>query len=155
MSTYAHPQDLTNYLADTNVTAPVDAGAADRLLQRAEYEVDTLLAGFGVPNSSTGLKYNPTVDLQDWQQSALARAVCAQAEYHLVMGDEFFVQGQYDQWQGPDFGASGKLPYFGPKVSMELAGTGIARSAGVSSVSTSWYASEASRRGWIGKVRAN
>lgn len=153
MTTYATYADLEAYLEDSDVTVPDEAG--ERLIARCEYEVDTLLAGFGVPNDSTGLKYDPTTDLEDWQSAALNRAVCAQAEYHLVMGDDFFVQGQYDSWQGPDFAAKGKLPYFGPKVALELAGTGIARTAGLSSIQTSFLGTEAARRGWLTNIRAN
>lgn len=154
MATYASSTDLTAYLQDSDVTAP-DPTPAERLLMRCELEVDTLLAGYGQPNDSTGLKYNPATDLQTWQAAKLNRAVCAQAEYHLVMGDDFFIQGQYDSWQGPDFAAKGKMPYFGPKVALELAGTGIARSAGLSSIETSFLGTEAARRGWLTNVRAN
>jgi hypothetical protein len=152
VATYATYVDFTSYLQDSGLTLPNQA-TSERLLQRCELEVDTLLAGFGVPNDSTGLKYDPATDLQAWQAAALSRAVCAQAEYHLVMGDEFFVQGQYDSWQGPDFAAKGELPYFGPKVSLELANTGIARAPGVTSVSTSYLGT--ARRGWLTNIRAN
>jgi hypothetical protein len=155
MATYAQLADLTAYLEDSDVSAPTDIFAGARLIERAEFEVDTLLVGFGQPSDETGLKYNPATDLQPWQAAALARAVCAQAEYRLIMGDEFFAQGQYDSWQGPDFAAKGKLPYFGPKVAYELNGTGIARTAGVSSISTSYLGTEASRRGWLSRIRAN
>lgn len=155
MTTYAQAQDLTDYLADSDISPPTTGGGIDRLIMRCEFEVDTLLVGFGQPNDATGLKYNPSTDLQVWQAAALTRAVCAQAEYHRIMGEEFFAQGQYDEWTGPDFAAKGKMPYFSPKVAYELAGTGIARTAGVSSISTSYLGTEASRRGWLSRIRAN
>jgi hypothetical protein len=154
VATYATYVDFTTYLQDSALTLPNQA-TSERLLQRCELEVDTLLAGYGAPYDSTGLKYNPPTDLTTTQAAALSRAVCAQAGYHLVMGDEFFSQGQYDSWQGPDFAAKGKLPYFGPRVALELSGQGIARTPGVSSVSTSWYNSLAARLGGLGHVRAN
>lgn len=154
MSTYSSYADLQAYLLDSSATVP-DAPTSERLLQRCERDIDSLLIGFGVPNDSTGLKYTPSTDLQTWQAVALSRAVCAQAEYLLTQGPGFFVEGQYDSWQGPDFAAKGKLPYFGPKVALELAGTGIARTPGLSSINTSFLGSSASRRGWLTNLRAN
>lgn len=132
-----------------------DADALARLMRRCELDVDTLLAGFGAPNDTSGLKYDPAADLQDWQSDALTRACCAQVEYRFAQGETFFVEGQYDSWQGPDFAAKGKLPYFGPKVSVELSRTGIARVPGVTSVSTSYLSSPVSRWGWLTNIRAN
>lgn len=146
---YAQQADVESYIEGW-VTDNADALA--RLIQRCERDVDTLLLGFGVPNS-TGLKYAPATDLQDWQAAALARAVCAQVEYRFNSGESFMASGQYDSWQGPDFAAKGKLPYFGPKVAMELAGTGIARTSGLSSIATSSLG--ANRSGWLTNIRAN
>lgn len=151
---YATVQDFANYMADDLTAVPADA-VAERLLRRAELEVDTLLAGFGAPYDDTGLKYAPSTDLTAPQFAALTRAVCAQAKYHLIMGDEFFDSWQYDSWQGPDFAAKGKLGYFSPRVALELAGQGIARSPGISSVVTSYLGSSQARLGLLTHLRAN
>ncbi len=153
MTTYAQSDDLTAYLLDSGVSPPADSLAVDRLISRCEIDVDSLLIGFGVPNDSTGLKYDPSTDLIAFQAAALSRAVCAQAEYVLTQGPGFFVEGQYDSWQGPDFGAKGQLPYFGPRVALELAGTGLARTPGLSSIQTSSLATSA--RNGLTHIRAN
>lgn len=148
---YAQQADVEAYIEGW-VTD--DANALARLIRRCELDVDTLLAGFGVPYDDSGLKYHPATDLQQWQTDALTRAVCAQVEYRFNQGEAFFTQDQYDSWQGPDFAAKGRLGYFGPKVSVELGRTGIARAAGVTSVSTSFLGARTNRVG-LDNVRAN
>lgn len=153
MPTYALQTDLEAYLEDSPLTMPA-GGVADRLLGRAERDVDTLLVGYGALNATTGLKYDPAVDLEAWQVLALNRATCAQAEYRLRMGEDFFIVAQYDRQQGPDFTIEGELPYIGPQVERELQATGLIRAYGVKSVSTS-AVDPYSRYGLLGHVRAN
>ncbi len=45
---------------------------------------------------------------------ALTRATCAQAEYRVAMGPEFFIEDQYGFVAGPDFSRRGELAYIGP-----------------------------------------
>lgn len=102
--------------------------ALDRLLERAERDVDRMLGAWW-PDETTGLKIT-VADLQTWQAAALSRAVCAQAEYRFKMGEDYFVRGQHQEVIGPDFQAKGKLPRFSPKAMEELQGAGLVRLQG-------------------------
>lgn len=129
---YAQQADVEAYIEGW-VTD--DANALARLIRRCELDVDTLLLSFGAPYSTSGLKYSLS-DLTMTQAAGLTRAVCAQVEYRFTKGEAFFIEGQWEKWAGPDFSASGKLPYIGPKVTMELSRLGIARSGGWVSIPT-------------------
>jgi hypothetical protein len=131
MATYASQADLEAYIEGWTTDDP---DAVERLLERAERDVDSVLAS-PVPGGrqATGLRLDPD-GLPGWQAQALARATCAQAEYRFAMGEEFFVRAQHDRVYGPDFRTDGQLPYIGPKVERELAGTGLARTEGVRSL---------------------
>jgi hypothetical protein len=131
MATYATQADLEAYVEGW-VTDDVDA--TERLLERAERDVDSILVS-PVPGGrqTGGLRLDPA-SLPDWQKTALQRATCAQAEYRFTMGEEFFIRAQHDRVQGPEFRTDGRLPYIGPKVERELAGTGLARTEGVGSL---------------------
>jgi hypothetical protein len=133
MPTYATSAELTDYVADTPAAASLPTDL-DALLGRAERDVDSILIT-PVPGGreTTGLRVDPA-SLPDWQAQALSRATCAQAEYRVTMGEEFFVRAQHDRVYGPDFRTDGQLPHIGPKVERELAGTGLVRTEGVRSL---------------------
>lgn len=115
MATYADQADFEAYVEGWTTD---DSGALDRLLQRAERDVDFHL----VPQerqAATLLKYDPTkLSLFDRQQ--LTFAVCAQAEYRNTMGEDFFTEPQYNAVSSPDFSRTGKAPKLGPKAYWEL-----------------------------------
>ncbi len=129
MAVFASPADLPAYASQADLEAYIegwtttDAAALERLLKRAERDVDTLLGAYA-RQSATGLKLDPAA-LTTLQANALSRATCAQAEYRIEMGEEFFVQAQYTYVAGPDFQRRGELPRIGPKVLPELAGHGF------------------------------
>jgi hypothetical protein len=123
MTTYATHTDLEAYIEGGS---GLDAATADRLLERAERDVDYAAGGWPVVDPTAGLKFTPSA-LQDWQAAALNRATCAQAEYRLTMGEDFMVKAQYTRVQGPDFRVFGELPYIGPKTMRELASGGLLR----------------------------
>lgn len=100
-----------------------DVEALERLLERAERDIDTLLGSY-VRDPTTNLKLTPAT-LPTYQAAALSRATCAQAEYRFAMGEQFFVQSQYSFVSGPDFQRRGELPRVGPKVLGELADCGL------------------------------
>lgn len=125
MATYATQADFEAYVEGWTTE---DAAALERLLQRAERDVDRLLSGVRGTGVG-GLKLIPA-DLETWQAEALARAVCAQGEYAITMGDEFLVRDQYDEAQGPQFRQKGKLSRIGPKVWIELDGVGLLAGSG-------------------------
>lgn len=122
MATYATQAELEAY-ADIVFDVPADAEA---VLERAERDVDAIVGPWLV--ESNGLKFGAPAaanekGLEAWQVAALSRATCAQAQYRLAKGEPFFVEGQYESVRGPDFSVTGKLPYIGPKVWRELAGS--------------------------------
>jgi len=131
MPTYATAADVSAFIEGLVID---DDAAFDRLIERAERDVDSVLTPTALLD--TGLRYDPTT-LTTGEQAALARAVAAQVEYRLEMGEEFFVRAQYDYVGGPDFSFRGQLEYIGPKVRRELAGTALldrVTTAGISSI---------------------
>lgn len=118
MATYATIAQLADYIGRA---APADA---ERILGFAERDVDRLIRLRG-RRTAAGLKINPAA-LTSHQAGALSRATCAQAEYRIAKGPEFFIHAQHSRVSGPDFTTEGRLPYIGPKVYQELSGTGMA-----------------------------
>lgn len=107
-----------------------DPVALDRLLMRAERDVDALL-GAWQPREDTGLKLAPD-ELLPWEADALSRTVCAQAEHRFVT-TEGALRGETQtaalrRIKGPDFEkeyatsvAAPKAPArYGPKVRQEI-----------------------------------
>ena len=132
---YATLADLRAYSADAN--AIVDDDVLTRELEQAERDIDTVLGSRGARDAETGLKVDPAAELAagtlaQWQVDALNRATCAQAEYRLVMGPDFFIRAQHNRVRGPDFTTEGQLPYIGPKAMLELDGAGLQRPASAS-----------------------
>jgi hypothetical protein len=121
MSTYATLADLKAY---TDLAEGVSDADLQKALDRAERDVDQALAEPPARQSS-GLKYDPAKLTPAWAEGPLNRATCAQAEYRLTMGEEFFIRPQHDTVRGPDFATSGQLPYLAPKAARELSGTGL------------------------------
>lgn len=128
MPTYATRSDFEAYVEGWVTDDPA---ALDRLLERAERDIDGILATRG--DRTAGLKIDAAAELaagslEEWQTDALSRATCAQAEYRLAMGEEFFTQAQHSRVRGPDFTTEGRLPTIAPKALRELADTGLLRS---------------------------
>ncbi len=120
MATYATTAELTAYL-DENADASVGNADADKLLERAERDVDRVIGPYTV-NATTGLKLTPA-SLTSVQRAALSRATCAAAEYRLVLGEAELV--------GDDvllpvmlqpIRTAGRVA---PKILEELAGSGL------------------------------
>lgn len=121
---YATISELRAYTGQDSTALP-DA-TATRAIEQAELDLDGL-AVIGHPvNTTTGRRFDPTALSAD-RALALNRATCAQAQYRLAMGEEFFIMGQYAQVDGPDFTTRGTLPKVGPMVRRELAGSGLFR----------------------------
>jgi hypothetical protein len=123
LPTYATPDDLEDY-SEAFVVDNEDA--ANRLMYRAQQQVDQLLVGRVGAIQATGLRYDPDA-LEPWVAQALKNAVCAQAEYRLAMGEDFLIRDQRQQEQTPDMTLIGKVGRIAPKVYEELAGTGLLR----------------------------
>lgn len=127
MPTYATPDELAAYVADSGVALPADV---DALLERAERDLDRIV-GHRAVDAASGLKFVPA-SLSTGERADLSRATCAQAEYRAMMGEAFFVREQFDRVSGPEFSTEGALPRVGPKVWEELAGSGLLK------LTTSW-----------------
>lgn len=129
MATYATAQEARAYTGQGEEA--LSDPDAERLIEQAERDVDYACGGFFNPD--TGLMFDlvavapSTTALTVGQKRALSRATCAQVEYRLAMGEEFFVRPQYELVSGPDFEHRGQLDYIGPKVYRELAGSGLRR----------------------------
>jgi hypothetical protein len=123
--TYANRTDFEAYVEGW-VTD--NSSALDRLLERAERQIDQYVGPYGI--QANGLKFGAPkttneLGLSDGQVEALKRATCAQAEYRWYMGDEFFARDQHSSTSGPDFSTTGSLSRIGPKAREELLGSGL------------------------------
>src|SRR5687767_4694750 len=93
MATYASAEELSDYLSDSDSIDASEGASAERLLLRAEEDVD-LVIGPIPRDETTGRKIDPA-DLSDAQTAALSRATCAQAQWLLAM-DEGDLIGEED-----------------------------------------------------------
>ena len=127
MATYATAADFEAYVEGWDTT---DAAALERLLGRAERDIDGLL-GYHPIIAATGRKIDPAT-LEDWEAEALARAVCAQAEHRHLVTEPALAGATptpgLKRVKGPDFekeyavsvAAPKAAPYYGRKVRHEL-----------------------------------
>ena len=123
-ATYALAADLRDWTGQT--TAELPDADAQRLLVLAERDIDGI-AGIGRPlDTTTGKRFTPS-SLSTLQALVLKRVTCAQAEYRQAMGDDFFIRGQFDSTNGPDFSTNGRLPRIAPAAWRELAVSGLIR----------------------------
>lgn len=121
MPTYATAADCESYIEGLTID---DAAAFDRLIERAEKDVDSALGVYTTRDD--GLKIAP-LELATGDRATLRDATCAQVEYRLSMGEDFFVKAQYAETQGPEFKTKGALPRVGPKTWQELEGSNLLR----------------------------
>jgi hypothetical protein len=123
MSTYAQNADVEAYIEGWVTDDPA---ALTRVIERAEQDLDTLLFGavsWPDPPLVTNRKLDPA-SLSTQEVRTLNRATCAQTEYRITMGEDFFRRAQFQSTSGPGgFSSQGKLPALGPKVQRELLGT--------------------------------
>lgn len=125
MAVYATEAELDSYLLDTpEVSAPGGEGS-ERLLARAEREVDRALGPW--PRFANGLKLDPA-QLDTTQRAALSRATCAAAEWLLLL-DPATIAGDDDYL--PDGAVIlRRAQRVSPKMLAELAGHGLVRYSG-------------------------
>lgn len=130
MSAYASVEDFENYVEGWETD---DQAALERILERASRDVDRFV-GAQYRMQDNGYRFgdltvNPQA-LTQGQIDAVKRSTCAQAEYRITKGEEWFVEDQYEAVSGPDFATKGKLPRFGPKAREELRNSGIVKATG-------------------------
>lgn len=116
MSTYASQADFEAYVDGWVTDNPT---LLQRELDRAESDVNWFLHWRQTPFTSLEFLALPP----EWQ-AGLKHAVCAQTEYRLTMGPEFFVE-QPTPVAGPDYTTVKAPPTFGPKAREELLRNGI------------------------------
>lgn len=111
MATYATLVDVEN--AGVVIDNAVKAQA---LLDDCELEIDGLLAPPPTgPDPVTGLRADIAA-MTTVKAGALTRAVVAQFEYHISMGEDFFIRPQPDEVRNPGGGGyKGRLPIISPK----------------------------------------
>lgn len=127
---YATVDDFEDYVEGW-VTS--DEEALQRMLERASRDVDRYIgAAWSVEDN--GLRFGKLEDnpkaIDQYQIEALTRATCAQAEYRIEMGPDFFVKDQHKSVGGPDFSTQGKLSRYGPKMREEVQASGLQRATG-------------------------
>lgn len=99
MGAYATKDDLDAYLED-GIPEGYDDAYIERVLELASDDIDRYATGFvriGVNERKFYVTDAPRVwaeGLDAWQQAVLTEATCAQAEYRLAKGDQFFVEAQ-------------------------------------------------------------
>jgi hypothetical protein len=125
---YATRTELGAYLED-GLPAGFSDDYLDRVLELASRDVDEYAGGF--PYLGGPLKFITDADPLTWNTSlldlhtnAIVAATCAQAEYRLAKGDQFFVEAQLPT---TDFTTGQQMiePRFGPKAREELRRAGI------------------------------
>jgi hypothetical protein len=117
---YATIDDLTAYSEGIDVS---DAALVGRELERASRDVDNYVGG-AWPLLDSGWRFDPAdplTPLTDGQIDALVRATCAQAEFRLYKGPEYFKDDMPGIVQGPDFTIDeGTRRWFSGKAAREL-----------------------------------
>jgi hypothetical protein len=125
MPTYTDAEAVAAYLAlsDAALALPEDEALADALIERAEDDVDRILDPALVRDDETGRKLDPD-NLTDAQAAALSRAVAAQVEYRLTVGeDELVGDDSLRGVAGLTFQPATRPP--GPKAVEELSAYGF------------------------------
>lgn len=108
---YATIADFEGYVEGWVTDNPA---ALQRTLDRAERDVNSYLKWTRFPYTAPQF-----VLLAAEYQAGLRNAVCAQAEYRLLMGEEFFVETSTPV-SGPDYSSTRAPARFGPKARQEL-----------------------------------
>lgn len=127
MPTYATQAQCLQEIEGLTVN---DADAFDRVIERAERDIDRAVGVYSV-DEITGRKFDPST-MVAVKRDGLMRATAAQVEYRIAMGDRFFIRPQYESTSGPDYSVQGKLQRLGPKATEELELGGFFR------LSTTW-----------------
>ena len=125
MATYATAAELDAYLLDTPEVSAPGGEATERLLQRAERQVDLVVGPW--PRFSSGLKFDPAL-LDTTQQAALSRACCAAAQFLLVVDAETLIGD--DDYLPDGAVILRRAAKVSPKMVAELSGHGLLKYTG-------------------------
>jgi len=117
---YATIDDFKEYVFDWNEEGVYGDDRLAVLLREAEKDIDDAVGGVPL-NSDTGQKFIlDDGSLWNWQIACLRDAVCAQMEYRIEMGPDFFRSNKAKQVSGPDRNVQVDNTYLGPKARREL-----------------------------------
>ncbi len=122
MSAYAAASQFRTYVADTEAAANLDDAAIERLLVRAGRDVENYL---GWPAPPLDVPRIDVLALTAYEAAALARAVCAQAEFRATEGEDERI-GDTDYLPG-ELRVTRTAPRIGIKAEEELANVGLMR----------------------------
>lgn len=120
---YATPDDMP--LFDPTFVVPDDTTELEGLLEVASRDIELAIGLYG-RDATTGDKLN-VANLVEWRQKSIARACCAQAQYHMFKGEEFFASVRPMEQGTREGSMKGQEPFIGPKCSSELARGGFYR----------------------------
>jgi hypothetical protein len=114
MATYATQVDFVQFVPGFVIE---DVDALEQLLLDAENDIDAAVGRGNVIGDNRKFDLDLMTDNEAY---CLMRATCAQAEYRLHMGEQFFIEGRQKEVTGRDAKIQGPLPYIGPKAKIEL-----------------------------------
>lgn len=121
---YASQDDLDAYLED-GLPSGYDSAYLDRVLQLASQDIDLYSTAYSYGGDSP-LKFLSSISPVVWESAlpqysvdGIQEATCAQAEYRLAKGDQFFVEVQRPEGNTP------AEPRIGPKAIEALKRTGL------------------------------
>lgn len=126
-ASYASRSDLESYLEDGLPDGYSDE-YLDKVLVKASQDVD-LFCTYYTYRSGSDRKFAVTTDPFEWDEiytfarECIVEATCAQAEYRLAKGDQFFVEIQ--RAEGEFAGNQVLQPRFGPKAKEALLRSGL------------------------------
>jgi hypothetical protein len=129
MPTYVTVQQFRDFLLPRELTETDEE--LEPILELAEDDVDDAVGKF-YPDITTGRKFDVTLMTQvPWQLTALRKAVCAQVEYRMLMGETFFIQGEQREVVGRRVEVH-KPTRLGPKAQTWLTRGKLYRLSGIS-----------------------
>jgi hypothetical protein len=111
---YATPEDYAAF----DPSSQMEDTELEPLLATAQKDIDWALGLYG-RDVDTGDKINVEM-LTAWRAAALAWAVCAQAQYHLFKGEEFFASLRPLRQSSREGSIEGQEPFISPRASAEL-----------------------------------
>lgn len=115
------------FVSESIYSAPFtvnDANEVDRVLERAERDVDDYVGPWPV-DSATGRKLGSSAGLSAYQTAMLKDAVCVQALWRINAGPDAFIDSPYDSVSGPDFSTQGKRKRTSPQARAMLRDAGL------------------------------
>jgi hypothetical protein len=133
MVSYATRDDLEAFLED-GLPAGYSDDYFDKVLEKASADVDDVMTGWYrlyTNELKMAVTSDPLVWIDDFHepwQAGIVQATCAQAEYRLAKGDQFFVEHQIGGTRRSAEGLRINInpePRFGPKAREALRRSGV------------------------------